>query len=471
MDNEPQPDLTTDSLTADGLKILIIEDMEEPRERLKLTIERTMKSAEVALQPDFEEALKDMLPPRSFEAVVLDLFEGDPEGEGNKHGQKIWEEIWERKFVPVIIYTGGECDLDPPVPVDNPFVKCIRKQEEDSDKKVVEHLQAISPYMFALREVEEELNKVIRSVLAKTSPHIWQSSEADERTRSELLVRSARRRLAATMDMKTASTNESMLSWEQYIHPPLEDCLLTGDILRARDAPATEAASYRLVLTPSCDMQMNKGGVCKVKQILVAKCDDIGKYTSSVVDNYKVKARALTEKLPRYLSEPHQGGFIPLPEYKRVIPCMAADLRALELIPVGDIDAIDDTGRPFKRIVSVDSPFREQMTWAYLQIVGRPGMPERDLARWAQDIIGAEAATGTTPSTAATEAPTARIAASPSVQDTSPESKSAEISPSEKEASDDSSLVILVPPEPGQSANVTPLSPEDADSSDNKESN
>lgn len=469
MSSEPQHDLTTDNLTADGLRILIIEDMEEPRERLKLTIERTLKSAEVELQPNFEEALKDMLPPRSFEAVVLDLFVGDPEGEGNKQGQRVWEEIWKRKFVPVIIYTGGECDLDPPIPLDNPFVKCIRKSELDSDKIVAEHLRTISPYMFALREVEEELNKVIRSVLAKTSPHIWQSTDADEQTRSELLVRSARRRLAATMDMKTASTDESMLGWEQYIHPPLEDCLLTGDILKAKDAPTTEPASYRLVLTPSCDMQINKGK-CKVEQILVAKCTDIGEYTSSVIDNYKVKAKDLTEKLPRYLSEPHQGGFIPLPEYKPIIPCMAADLRALELIPIANIDAIDDTGKSFKRIASVDSPFREHMTWAYLQIVGRPGMPERDLTRWAQDIARGGGATGISPSSAATEAPTTKGAASPSAQDANPGVKSVEASQPEKSLSDDSSQRVPVSTEPGQPAKVTPSLPEAASSSDDEES-
>lgn len=448
MSNESQRDLTADNLTADGLQILIVEDMEEPGERLKLTIQRTLKSAEVVLQSNFEEALKDMLPPRSFEAVVLDLFLGDPEGEENKRGQKIWEEIWKRKFVPVIIYTGGECDLDPPIPKDNPFVTCIRKQEEDSDKKVAEHLQAITPYMIALREVEEELNKVIRSVLAKTSPHIWQASDNDERLRSELLVRSARRRLAATMDMKTASTEESMLSWEQYIHPPLEECLLTGDILIAKDAPSTEPSSYRLVLTPSCDMQVNKGK-CKVEQILVAKCTGIGEYTASVIDNYKVKAKDLTEKLPRYLSDPHQGGFIPLPEYKPLIPCMAADLRALELIPIAHVDAMEDTGKSFRRIVSVDSPFREQMTWAYLQIVGRPGMPERDLARWAKDITASGSPTGSTSSTTGATAPAAEVALSQSTQVEKSEARSVEPAQAEEAQSES---ILSEPTQPAETA-------------------
>ncbi|MDT4956127.1 MAG: hypothetical protein QOJ02_4265 [Acidobacteriota bacterium] len=397
MSSEPQQNLTTDDLKETGLKILIIEDIEEAAERLELTIKRTLKSAEIERQSDFDQALTDMLPPRSFEAVILDLYLGDPTAGDNKEGQKVWEEIWKKKFVPVIIYTGGECDLEPPLPKDNPFVTCITKGE-NSDEKVAEYLLTIRPYMFALRDVEEELNMVIRSILAKTSPVIWQSTEGDQQKRSELLVRSARRRLAATMDMKTASTDESLLSWEQYIHPPLEDCLLTGDIIQAKDSPSKEPTSFRVVLTPSCDMQMNKG-VCKVKNILVAKCTDISEYTNVVISNFKVKAKDLPEKLPRYLSESHQGGFIPLPEFKLILPCMAADLRNLELIPVSDIGLEKESHAPFNRIVSVDSPFREYMTWAYLQIVGRPGMPDRDLTKWAQDIVATEGEKASAPQT------------------------------------------------------------------------
>ncbi|MYK60628.1 MAG: hypothetical protein F4034_01405 [Chloroflexi bacterium] len=65
---------------------------------------------------------------------------------------------------------------------------------------------------------------------------------------------------------------------------------------------------------------------------------------------------------------------------------MAADLRDLELIPVG---AIGVEGEEFLRVASVDSPFRELISWAYLQVAGRPGLPQRDLDGWIHDIIEA----------------------------------------------------------------------------------
>src|SRR5205809_8124782 len=109
------------------------------------------------------------------------------------------------------------------------------------------------------REVEEDLKKKIRTVLSKTAPVIWNSTKDHTTKRSELLVRSARRRLAAAMDMKTESTEQVMYSWEQYIYPPLEESLLTGDVLRTKDEVVSAPTAHRLVLTPSCDLQMNNG--------------------------------------------------------------------------------------------------------------------------------------------------------------------------------------------------------------------
>lgn len=376
----------------DGLRILIVEDTEQTAERLELTIKRTLASAEIVHQSDFGQALSDLQSPRPFEAIVLDLYLGAPE-ENNKVGQKIWEEIWKNKFLPVIIYTAGECtELDPPVPEGNPFVKCINKGEANSDEAVAEYLKSIRPYMIDLRDVEEDLSKAIRSVLSKTSPVIWNSTETDTTKRSELLVRSARRRLAAAMDMKTESTEQVMYGWEQYIYPPLDESLLTGDVLRVRDGAVGEATSYRLVLTPSCDLQMNNGKF-KVKEVLVAKCGNIDRYTGAIMSALKLRKDKLPEFLSRLLSEPHQGGFIPLPGYGEIIPGMAASLRDLELIPVGDIDAGQETGKAYKRVASVDSPFREFITWAYLQIIGRPGMPVRDLDHWAEEILKVKVST------------------------------------------------------------------------------
>jgi CTP synthase len=63
---------------------------------------------------------------------------------------------------------------------------------------------------------------------------------------------------------------------------------------------------------------------------------------------------------------------------------MSACLRDLELIPLADIS--DDNKGRYIRIASIDSPFREQISWAFIQVVGRPGVPDRDLKVWINEI-------------------------------------------------------------------------------------
>ena len=62
---------------------------------------------------------------------------------------------------------------------------------------------------------------------------------------------------------------------------------------------------------------------------------------------------------------------------------MVADLRDLELISTQDIGS----HKPFRRVASLDSPFRELIAWAYLQTACRPGLPDRDFDSWRDEII------------------------------------------------------------------------------------
>ena len=62
---------------------------------------------------------------------------------------------------------------------------------------------------------------------------------------------------------------------------------------------------------------------------------------------------------------------------------MAANLKELDLMPIENIG----DAKEFTAIASIDSPFRELVSWTYLQIACRPGLPERDLDTWATEII------------------------------------------------------------------------------------
>ena len=71
-----------------------------------------------------------------------------------------------------------------------------------------------------------------------------------------------------------------------------------------------------------------------------------------------------------------------------MLPHMLAELRSLELIELNRI-ALDGDSRDehkYRRVASIDSPFRELVTWCYLHVTGRPGLPERNVDAWATEI-------------------------------------------------------------------------------------
>ena len=151
-----------------------------------------------------------------------------------------------------------------------------------------------------------------------------------------------------------------------------------GDILRKADGDAKDPTAYRVVLTPSCDLVERKGKR-KVTNVLVCQCTEMGQYLQAA----RV-GKSEVANLGRFLTEPQVGGIIALPGYHGLIPLMSARLRDLELIPVEQIG--DTEQSQFVRTASVDSPFREQIAWAFVQIAGRPAVPDRDLESWIEEI-------------------------------------------------------------------------------------
>jgi hypothetical protein len=184
------------------------------------------------------------------------------------------------------------------------------------------------------------------------------------------------------MDNALLSTKDALHPWEQYIHPPLASHLLLGDILRVAASDKKDSSAYRLVLTPTCDLVIyGDPPKCKVDAVLVVKAAAPNLFVSKGLNlGATPTEKKLKEKvLPGVFNDPHQAGIAILPEYTGVMPLMALDFRDLELVPVGDIGITPDAGKRFVRVASIDSPFREFIAWAFLQINCRPGIPPRNM--------------------------------------------------------------------------------------------
>ena len=355
------------------VRVLVVEDEEGVATTLKDTIEAAVRDAECIVQADFDKA-SVMLRNEVFDAVVLDQFEGE-KIEPNNKGQQVWRTVWDIQFMPVVVYSAVELELDQSFPRNHPVLTYIAKGPEHD--AVAKHIALIAPYLLQLQMVRDEVRQVVKGALIDVTPRISKSAQEISNGKPDQLARIVRRRIAARMDLNTILTDSKPAPWEQYIVPPLDDQWLMGDNLRTVDGNAEDPTSYRVVLTPSCDLARRNGGR-KVTHVLVCKCGDIGPYVKATNVGKELA------RLTRSLTEPQVGGYIPLPGYHGLIPPMSARLRDLELIPV---DEIGDGGpAKFVRAASVDSPFREQIAWAFVQIAGRPAVPDRDLEGWIEEI-------------------------------------------------------------------------------------
>lgn len=361
-------------------RLIIIEDDANALERITSEVKKKYKG-DVKIIPYsvFTKAIDYISQENQFDAVILDLFEG-----GEIRGKDIYELIWKNGLVPIIIHTAREWEELDPSTLDHPFIQCISKGQ-GSDLKIVETIENFRPFILALHNVHEEISKTEQMVIKETAIQI-KKSVASSIAINDILVRVIRRRLAAQFDCSLLHTSEPLKAWEQYIYPPLNHDLLLGDILKISDADPKSPDSYRIILTASCDMQVFSGKR-KADKVLVSRYIPFDEFIQVVKSRYKFTDEKLKENLPQLLHETQISGIIPLPKFDGILPPMASNLKRLELLNFEEISQTKEEKKVYERIISIDSPFRENISWAFMSIYGRPGLPERDVDAWAKEIL------------------------------------------------------------------------------------
>ena len=368
------------------IKLLFIEDNPQAIEPVKKKIEQGISSINSNVC-GFEDA-KNEIESFSPDIVILDLLAGEVSPKPEIAGSRIKKLIWEKHFCPIVIYS-AKPDL---CNAEHPFIKSVQKGR-GSPQEVVQALRELIPHVEAVKEAEKDIKNGFSRAMRDVAPYAFRTFEGTEECK-EMIRRAGRRRLAALMDVP--SNGQKLAAWEQYLCPPVCDDIQLGDILQKANGKYSDPTSYRVVLTPSCDLVSSGGRSPKAENVLVAKCHpmktglkDIGLTGNSSSGKFMDKLR------DRVLTSGYAGNVIPFPCLQDKIPTMAADLRDLELIPFPDIERIEGASTSFRRIASVDSPFRELIAWAYLQISCRPGLPERDLESWSREIVrGAQSSDG-----------------------------------------------------------------------------
>ena len=316
--------------------------------------------------------------------VVLDLIEGSG-ADASDSGNASFERIWETWFCPVIVYSAFP---DQQRFESHPLVRCVQKGLGSEDR-VRDHLEQLRPQAEMIAAVHTEFDRRIREAL-RDSTHLLRAQLAEAAPTGTPLARAVRRLVAARVD-EEAYGEGPLQAWERFVVPPLgENLLLTADLLRRRDTEWTDPNAFRLILTPSCDLVRHGDQPPRADSVLVARCE-----TPDQIDILKTvtKRQQRKKKLKPLLNAGAAGRHVFIPRFRDCVPSMVANLKRLELldwdqIVIANGDTAVPSARPvYERVASTDSPFREMVAWVYLQVAGRPGLPDLDEEAWLSELL------------------------------------------------------------------------------------
>ncbi len=328
--------------------------------------------------------------------IILDLMLGsaeeDPEGSA---GADMFNKLKAEVCCPIIIHSANpSLHLD-----DNkktPLLEKVKKGK-GSHNRVADAVDKMSAVIDGITEVKTEFKKFLMEALWELTPGFIGSEE--QKTfpgNDETYVYLARRRVAAMLD-ETIFTGRKLTAWEQYIYPALGEHPLFGDVLYFGEytiEAKNNIKNYRLVLSPSCDLVFDKKRSPKITKVLVAHCEGIKSVLSKEAMSFETQedSELAAAEFRIAFTQGLANSRIPLPSIPNLTPDMCANLKRLELIDFNKDDGLHvKTGKKqktkFFRIASVDSPFREQIAWSYMQVSCRPGVPDRDRDTWAMDVI------------------------------------------------------------------------------------
>ncbi|MCP4699658.1 MAG: response regulator [Gammaproteobacteria bacterium] len=374
--------------TNDMLKLLFVDDqLDDESSSASDAVRRLEKidgySVNRANFSDAEQKIDEIIP----DLIILDLQEKTVSGKRNFTGNGTCGWIWENRFCPIVVYSAFPEEL-PDMYKSHPFIEVVTKGIKGVDG-LRSSITKLIPHIESILEAERNIRKEFSVAMREVAPYAYDTFR-DTNQRDETIKRSGRCRLAALMDGLSKDGTE-LASWEQYLCPPVCPDTQLGDILRKTDG-SMDPASFRVVLTPSCDLVASGGRKPKVENVLLARCCSIEgdegalariqmKPGQKKLNNEKKVGEFKDQLTKNVLTQGYLKTIIPFPCLKGKIPTMAADLRKLELILLADI------GKNFLRIASIDSPFRELVSWAYLQIACRPGLPDRDFNAWSDEIV------------------------------------------------------------------------------------
>lgn len=326
----------------------------------------------------FGDALSE-LEARRFDLMILDVRLGGHEEQDvppdQEEGARTLEQIKERRFLPVIFWTGLPAKVEH---LASPLVHVLEKGDLDA-------LIATVRELFATRL--PALNRALRHLIEDEQRHYmwefvaehWEELRADhdDMALAYLLVRRLGRSLSGPGIERVAAElgdagpppppPNKIHAAEMYVVPPLEDTA-PGVAELFCERSEEDDDRWWLVVTPSCDLEHTKA-----EWVVLAACAPVAD-DSRLQKWWASESGGNTDKLRKLLDHDTGGQadrHLFLPKAPR-IPDLVADFQRLRSVTRTELDGME-------RVASLVSPFAEAAVSRFTRYFGRVGTDDLDV--------------------------------------------------------------------------------------------
>jgi CheY-like chemotaxis protein len=330
---------------------------------------------------DFGDALNELETYR-FDLLILDVRLGPhsitPDEEA---GITTLQAIQQRRFIPVVFYTGLPNLVRHLV---TPLIQVVEKTEELP--RLLDSLKSI----FATR-VPAVNRALIRRLETIQRDYMWDfvanhwgqfGDTSDHTSLAYLLARrlatslsgSGIQQLAQELGDSAGTTvaEGHVHPMRYYVIPPVEPAPLVGDIYQGQ---VGEHNGYWALLTPSCDMVTGRE---KAELVLLARCLPLTEQVEYQQwrDGLPTPSRTINGKLQDLLRNNRRDSqserFLFLPGALS-LPDLVVDFQQLVTLQRDHMGGLE-------RLASLDSPFAEALLARFTRYFGRLGTPDLDIA-------------------------------------------------------------------------------------------
>lgn len=296
--------------------------------------------------------------------VIVDL----KNAQDNFEGCDILEKIWEHRFRPTCVFSGQINDST--IEEDryaSPLIEFITKGDE---KPVISFIEKVAPYVDCIREVQEETYTAMRR-----SFDFFDLAMKDGITDSGKIAALCGNRIKAYFDNE--NSNNDLPTWSQYIYPTINEAFSTADIIQLKTplSGADYENNFFVILSQSCDIAHSK-----VNCVLLAKCFPIDRILKVNKGDGTVYERS-KEELQTIFNTGFLNQWVPLPGIENVMPDIAVNLKKLSLVKLRELS------NDYQKVLSLSSPYKERLVWAYMQTACRPGVPDLDIESWCASLL------------------------------------------------------------------------------------